>query len=229
MDRKTREPQYQICLDIAQKEGLSSLGLMTNQVWKEDPRRLVFTLSRYKFVSKMFSGFENVLEVGCADAFGTRIVQQECKNVTVIDFDPIFIDDVKMRNTKEWKLDAYVHDILSGPVDGKFDGIFSLDVLEHINNNDENTFLKNIILSLRDNGVLIIGTPSIQSQKFASNVSKQGHINCKSGKELKDLLLQYFERVFLFSMNDEVVHTGYYPMAHYLFAICCMKNDKAFQ
>jgi len=21
-------------------------------------------------------------------------------------------------------------------------------------------------------------------------------------------------------MNDEVVHTGYYPMAHYLFALC---------
>jgi len=21
-------------------------------------------------------------------------------------------------------------------------------------------------------------------------------------------------------MNDEVVHTGFYPMAHYLFAIC---------
>jgi hypothetical protein len=26
--------------------------------------------------------------------------------------------------------------------------------------------------------------------------------------------------VFLFSMNDEVVHTGFYPMAHYLFAVC---------
>lgn len=24
---------------------------------------------------------------------------------------------------------------------------------------------------------------------------------------------------FLFSMNDEVVHTGYYPMAHYLIAV----------
>jgi hypothetical protein len=24
----------------------------------------------------------------------------------------------------------------------------------------------------------------------------------------------------VFSMNDEVVHTGFYPMAHYLLAVC---------
>ncbi len=41
---------------------------------------------------------------------------------------------------------------------------------------------------------------------------------------MKALLEHYFENVFLFSMNDEVVHTGYYPMAHYLFAVCCQKK-----
>jgi hypothetical protein len=25
-------------------------------------------------------------------------------------------------------------------------------------------------------------------------------------------------------MNDEVVHTGFYPMAHYLIAVCCGKK-----
>jgi hypothetical protein len=27
----------------------------------------------------------------------------------------------------------------------------------------------------------------------------------------------------MFSMNDEVVHTGFHPMAHYLFALCCTR------
>jgi len=49
-------------------------------------------------------------------------------------------------------------------------------------------------------------------------------VNCKSGPQLKSLLQNYFEHVFLFSMNDEVVHTGYYPMAHYLIAVCCGKK-----
>ena len=45
------------------------------------------------------------------------------------------------------------------------------------------------------------------------------------GSELKSLLEQYFHSVFLFSMNDEVVHTGFYPMAHYLLAICSHKRQ----
>ena len=75
-DAKTREPQYQRAVDLRQA-GLGTLGLMTNQAWEDDPRHLLFTLSRYKFVAKMLSGANHVLEVGCADAFGTRIVVQE--------------------------------------------------------------------------------------------------------------------------------------------------------
>jgi hypothetical protein len=35
------------------------------------------------------------------------------------------------------------------------------------------------------------------------------------------LTQKYFHNVFMFSMNDEVVHTGYHKMAHYLVAIGC--------
>src|ERR1035441_10302667 len=70
----TREPQYQRSLDLSQERGLTTLGLMTNQAWTDDPRHLLFTLARYKFVAKMLTGKNRVLEVGCADAFGTRLV-----------------------------------------------------------------------------------------------------------------------------------------------------------
>jgi len=33
-------------------------------------------------------------------------------------------------------------------------------------------------------------------------------------------MLRHFHEAFIFSMNDEVVHTGFYPLAHYLFALC---------
>ena len=73
----TREPQYNRCLDYFQERGLESMGLMTSQAWYDDPKRLTFTLARYKFVAKMFAGRRHALEVGCADAFGTRIVVDE--------------------------------------------------------------------------------------------------------------------------------------------------------
>jgi SAM-dependent methyltransferase len=180
----------------------------------------VFTLARYKFVAKMLSGRRRVLEVGCGDAFGSRIVKQEVEQLTVVDFDPVFLADIQERADPSWPIDTQLHDILTAPFDGRLDGIYSLDVLEHIDRADESRYLSNMISSLDPGGAVIVGTPSLESQAYASPQSKEGHINCKSGKELKSLLERHFHNVFLFSMNDEVVHTGFYPMAHYLLAIC---------
>jgi len=219
--KKTKEPQYNICLDLHNNKGSQSFGIMSNHTWVEDPKRLIFLLARYKFVAKMFTNYTTVMEVGCADAFGSRVVAQEVKQLSVSDFDPIFIADAKRNNCLPHTYQAMTHDILDGPFKEKYEGIYSLDVLEHISKDNEHTFLKNIIGSLTQEGTAIIGMPSIQSQAYASPQSKEGHVNCKDGMELKSLLSTYFNNVFIFSMNDEVVHTGFYPMAHYLIALCC--------
>ncbi|MFO0967404.1 MAG: class I SAM-dependent methyltransferase [Gemmataceae bacterium] len=217
----TKEPQYQNCLDIREQKGLTRFGLMTNQVWTDDPRRLVFVLSRYKFAAKMLSGKKNVLEVGCADAFGSRIVLQEVEHLTAIDFDPVFVADVQERMDQEWFFECKVHDMLSGPVPpGGFDAAYSLDVIEHIEVKDEDRFVGNIAASLAPQGVAVIGSPSIHSQAYAAPQSKIGHVNCKDAAGMKKLMERFFHNVFLFSMNDEVVHTGFSPMAHYFFALC---------
>ena len=220
----TREPQYNRCLEIREQQGLTSLGLMTNQVWEDDPRRLTFLLARYKFVSKMLSGKKFVGELGCGDAFGTRIVMQTTGKVVTYDFDPVFIEDIRQRRSLRWPVEAHFHDILEAPLPNRHDGIYSLDVIEHIPRTEEHIYLNNLRNSLTGDGVLIIGSPSLESQTYASPPSKEGHVNCKSGDELKALLGNYFENVFLFSMNDEVVHTGFAPMAHYLLAVCCQKK-----
>jgi len=216
---KTKESQYQLLLEIRDQIGLASLGLMTNQVWHDDPKRVLFVLSRYKFVAKMLSGKKRVLEIGCGDAFGTRIVAQEVGRVCAVDFDPVFIKDIKARMIEKLAFDCQQHDILSGPVSGSFDAAYSIDVIEHIQKPDEDIYMRNIVSSLDDHGVFIVGTPAIQSKMYASQQSKEGHVNYKDHKELKELMARYFQNVFIFSMNDEVVHTGFYPMAHYLFAI----------
>jgi hypothetical protein len=217
----TREPQYQRSLDLAEQQGLATLGLMTNQAWADDPKHLLFTLARYKFVAKMLSGRQHVLEVGCADAFGTRLVLQEVQRLTATDFDPVFVNDVRRRMDPQWPFDCEPHDLLSGPFPGTFDAAYALDVIEHIPPEDENRFAGNIIASLSEQGVLILGCPSLESQSHASPASKAGHVNCKTAKGLRQLMERFFHNVFLFSMNDEVVHTGFAPMAHYLIGLGC--------
>jgi 2-polyprenyl-3-methyl-5-hydroxy-6-metoxy-1,4-benzoquinol methylase len=225
MEDKTREPQYQFIMEYYKNRGLESFGLMSSQAWADDPKRIVFTLSRYKFVAKMLSGFQNVLEVGCADAFGTRIVCQEVARLTAVDFDPLFVEDVNKRMSGQWPFTCFVHDMLTGPVPGKFDAMYALDVLEHITPEHEEQFLVNVVRSLDSPGVAVIGIPSLESQQYASPVSKAGHVNCKTLPDLKSTMKRYFHSVFLFSMNDEVVHTGFHKMAHYLFALCCGKKE----
>jgi 2-polyprenyl-3-methyl-5-hydroxy-6-metoxy-1,4-benzoquinol methylase len=221
---ETKEPQYELLLRIKEKHGLSRFGLMANESWNEDPRRTLFTLARYKFVSKMFESRKRVLEVGCADAFGTRLVQQTVGHITAVDFDPLFIEDAKERMNPNWNFDAFVHDMLSGPVPGSYDAVYALDVLEHIDPSQEDQFLQNCVSSLDATGVAIFGMPSLESQPYASPQSKAGHINCKTMPDFKRVMERHFHSVVMFSMYDETVHTGYHKMAHYLIALAAHRK-----
>lgn len=216
---------HQETIDSMSQRGAEKMGFVSSWAYLDDPKRLAFTFSRYKFVAKMLGGCKNVIEIGCGDAFFSRVVRQDVEKLTAIDFDKSFIEDAKSRNCDKWPIDLRVHDIIDGPINEKFDGAYSLDVLEHIESDQERLFIKNICSSLVTNGTLIIGMPSIQSQLYASAHSKIGHINCKDQKDLKALLLEFFNNVYMFSMNDEVVHTGYHAMSHYNLAICCSKRN----
>jgi 2-polyprenyl-3-methyl-5-hydroxy-6-metoxy-1,4-benzoquinol methylase len=221
------EPHYKKLIDILRKHGVERLGLMTGWAWYDDPRHLLFTLSRYKFVAKMMAGRDRVLEVGCSDGFATRLVAQSVKFVLGVDFDAQFISDAIERKSERWPIEFRVHDVLASPVPGAFDGAYALDVIEHILPEREDRFLQNICSSLSASGILVIGTPSLASQQYASPQSKDGHVNCKTAEQLKSTLLRHFGQVFIFSMNDEVVHTGYTNMAHYYMALCCSPVTKA--
>ncbi len=225
MSEKTRESQYEKLLQYRAERGLESLGLMSSQSWYDDPKRLAFTFSRYKFVAKMLSGCGSVLEVGCGDAFASRIVLQEVDRLSVTDFDAVFVEEIKSRQVDKWAhSEIFTHDLLEAPMPGRYDGIYLLDVLEHIEPDDEKTFLTNLVAALDPLGTMIVGMPTLESQVYASAISKAGHVNCQSLPQLRDGMRRFFQNVYMFCMNDEVVHTGHHKMAHYIFALCCGKK-----
>jgi 2-polyprenyl-3-methyl-5-hydroxy-6-metoxy-1,4-benzoquinol methylase len=201
--------------------GNEVLGSMATNRWRTDSKLLGVTLSRYKFVSKMFMGFNSVLEVGAGDAWYSRVVLNEVNSLTLSDFDEIFLEDFNRQEIYRKNQNKYlVHNFVIEPLDKYFDGIYALDVLEHILPAEQDRFLANICASLLPAGCAIFGMPSAESQIYASEGSKIGHVNCQSGEELRSNLKKYFKNVFIFSMSDEVVHTGFTPMAHYLLALC---------
>ncbi len=208
--------------NITSKEKTISFGHQISYEWKYDAKHLCFSLSRYKFVSKMFEGLDSVLEIGAGDGFKSRIVSQTVKNLTLSDYKDI---NKNYNFTSDKKKQKYlVQNFIEKKLNKKYSGIYALDVIEHISKKNENKFITNILHSLKTKGILIFGTPSIESQKYASRLSKLGHINCKNKTELKKKMLNYFNFVFAFSMNDEVLHTGFDKMSHYIFVVCCGKK-----
>lgn len=222
--KDTFDLQYNnVMYDMYKEHGYVKLGMHTSYTWRKDPKHILFSLSRYKFCSKLLHGLDCVLEVGCGDGLGSSIILQEVKKMYCIDIEKIIIEDNIKRNEFPDRLIFKCSDVLKERIDEIYNAVLSLDVIEHIDQKNENLFFENILSGLVDNGFALIGTPNINSQKYASTISKEGHINLKDHDSLRSTLKKFFRNVFIFSMNDEIVHTGYYPMAHYLIALATNK------
>tara|TARA_X000001036_G_scaffold439494_1_gene490843 strand:- start:6422 stop:7084 length:663 start_codon:yes stop_codon:yes gene_type:complete len=219
---KKKNNNKKIMKMLTEKNITVSMGNRSGMSFSNDPIRLTFTLSRYKFVAKMFEGFKDVLEVGAGDGFKSPIVGQMCKNLTLCDVEKNNYHEFQRIKIKNYKY--ILNDFTKKKIQKKFDGIYLLDVFEHIEKKKENIFMKNIKKSLHKHGTLIVGMPTIDSQKYASKWSKIGHVNCKSKKQLRDFMRRHFNNVYLFSMNDEVLHTGFDQMSHYIFSIANSKK-----
>jgi 2-polyprenyl-3-methyl-5-hydroxy-6-metoxy-1,4-benzoquinol methylase len=195
---------------------VGKLGIHTSYGWEVDPKRLAFTAARYLFVGKLLEGRRSVLEVGCGDAFMSRVVRQHLHaeaTLQVVDINRKYIGSAKENNPKDgrWRVYPGDWDILESPL-GPFDAVYCLDLFEHIP--EEDRLLSNLAGCAP---VCVVGTPSLESQEYASPISRLEHVNCKTRDGLRASMQRHFKQVFLFGMTDTVIHNG--PAASYLFAL----------
>jgi hypothetical protein len=193
------------------------LGKAISNAYLDDPKMLSFILARYKFVAMMLEGKNNVLEIGCGERFGSRLVHKAVKNLTCTD-----AVSAAAYGASDWNDLAPLESIwnfVDKPWPQTQDAIYMVDVLEHIYPHECPAFMRNAVGSLGPDGVMIIGTPNHSASQHASSKSREAHVNLQSHLSLNRLGNIYFRNVFMFGMNDEVVHTGYGPMCHYLWMI----------
>jgi cyclopropane fatty-acyl-phospholipid synthase-like methyltransferase len=166
----------------------------------------------------MIAPGKRVLEIGCSEGFGTVLLAEHAASVLGVDLDADAIG-VANATVASNKLRFEVGDVLTRAL-GTFDAAVTLDVIEHIYPKHEDDFIAHIAAALEADGVLVIGTPNIISDQFASPVTRRGHVNLFSAERLRELGMRHFHNVFIFSANDEMIHTGFTPLAHYLIALC---------
>jgi 2-polyprenyl-3-methyl-5-hydroxy-6-metoxy-1,4-benzoquinol methylase len=200
-----------------------TLGPYFSYQLRNTPRRILFSLSHYKFAAKLLGTGKHVLEVGCSEGLGTVLLAEFARKVTAIDIDAQAITEAQ-RNFASDKLEFRAVDILQAHL-GEFDGIVCLDVIEHIYPENEAAFFTALRRQLSDYGLCIIGTPNLFGEQYASEVSRLGHVNVYTAERLRESMEKHFHQVFIFSANDEIIHTGFYPMAHYLLAVGVCKKE----
>lgn len=227
--KKTAENLYREGTDVQFENDKVLLGPWTSYSLMTDPKHLSFVLARYKFTAKMLNrpdNKRNVLEVGCGDGVGIPITAQSCKSIVAVDWDRRLTEDNTNRLGGWLKNVEFInHDFNTGEITdiGPIDGIYMIDVIEHIDPDNEDNFMRNILkcYTTKEDAIMLVGTPNISASQYASKQSAIQHINLKSMDTLRELMNKYFVNVFTFGMNDEVLHTGYDPMCHYIWALGC--------
>ena len=194
------------------------LGRYASYWFHKTPRRVLHSMSYYKFASKLIGKNKRVLDVGCNEGLGTFLIGKECGFSKGIDFDEEAILQAQ-KNFSEPFVEFEVGDFLKNDDKSFWDAVINFDVIEHILPENAHDFLGGIADRLTPEGLCVIGTPSQISQEFASEVSKKGHINIYSHERLETEMREHFDFVFMFAANDEVIHTGYLPLAHYFITV----------
>ena len=114
--------------------------------------------AKYGFVSGIVARRFDVAAYGCIDDFGSQLVLEKVKKLSVYDPDPRRIEEISQKIFDPWKFEAQVHDILDKPLPAVHDAIYNLDTLEYVSPSDEDRYLLNLSRSLsRHQDILIIG------------------------------------------------------------------------
>ena len=212
---------------VTQKEQGVTLGPHASYQWNNSRRHLLFSAARYKFAMKMIgniydAGEKEILDLGCSDGFGTYYIAEYAKYVLGVDFDEEAIAYAKENqyDNIEFRLENFLNQDY-----GQFDGVVSFDVLEHIYPEHEKEYMETVTKNLKQTGIAVIGTPSLESQQYSKENVTGAHVNVYNGEKLYAMLSRYFNNVFLFTQNDEVIHTGHLRMANYLIAVCSYKKE----
>jgi len=183
-----------------------SFGDHSSSNYRNDPKQIIFTLSRYKFAAKIACKKGAVLELGCRDGIGATILAETMDRYVGVDLDAKAIQDAKSNLNAPQYAEKYrfLCADFAGKNFGSFSAIVSLGMFAPAS---MEIYLKTILSNLAEEGICVIGTP---------NVPNHG---------LVPKLKEYFHQVFHFGMNDEMM-TAYGSRAQYTLAVACHKKGR---
>lgn len=149
-------------------------------------------LSRYNFVKKYVKD-KLVLDLGCGIGDGTNELSLSAKKVIGTEFDRERLrsafDNFSNNNLSYLAMDG----CRLGFKDNTFGIVISLEVMEHLENQDE--FLSEIRRVLKKEGLALISTPNKEIIRIEGTAPNPSHLKELTFKEFREILNKYFSRI----------------------------------
>lgn len=195
----------------------TQIGSNSTEWFSKDPRAMAYTAAKYATVAKLLGRCPRALEVGCGDGFGSSILAQvtgvlDCVDINYHNYQEARTCWGHLKNVAFWNCDFLKFD---HPWKSNHNAIVALDVLEHIDPLSEREFLLRVADGLHRDGIFICGMPTLNSQEYATDYGKAGHVNCQHPFKITETLKEYFDNVFSFGMTDGHINVGFEPMRQY--------------
>ena len=162
-------------------------------------------LFAYEFASYQLLEDFHVLEIGCGDGYGTRLLSQNVMKVIGLDIDQDIIDHALKKNgSKKCLFEAYDGEKIPYD-DNTFDAVITFQVIEHVFGDIH--FVSEIHRVLKKGSKLILSTPNGENRLLnGKSPWNRFHVREYSTRSLNDLLSKFFIKTSMFGIcaNYEV-------------------------
>jgi ubiquinone/menaquinone biosynthesis C-methylase UbiE len=162
-----------------------------------DPILALEHYHRYYFASR-FAENKRVLDMACGEGYGSAFLSQHAKMVVGIDSDPPTIDHARGKYSSITNLHFQIgHCEDSPPEDQSFDLVVAFELLEHLDSDDQTSFLENVRRVLKQDGLFIVSSPDTDEYAETRQFRNEFHKHEMTLPELREFLGNHFKHVHL--------------------------------
>jgi len=153
----------------------------------------LFYLKAYEEASLLTPG-KKVLDLGCNNGWGSRILSQNADCVVGADVSSRAITEARQKYPQK-NLEFLIYDGFQVPVqDNSFDVITSFQVLEHVENHE--AYFNLIKKCLKKDGIVLLSTPNASTRlNPGMKPWNKLHVREFNSSELREQLMKYFSFV----------------------------------
>ncbi|GGH64054.1 hypothetical protein GCM10008014_42050 [Paenibacillus silvae] len=171
---------------------------------KSDEELEIEHTQRYRMLDQLVKN-KSVLDAACGEGYGSFLLSNSASKVIGVDIDLETINHAKKKYVKN-NLEYFIASIDHMPFpDQSFDIIVSFETLEHVDEQTQLSFLKEVRRLLKEDGTFIISTPNKKYYSDQRGYSNEFHVKELYKEEFNELLKNHFLTVNIVSQRFEVV------------------------